>query len=91
MACICQVHQSGCYLYFVVISRESPSQIQAKKSIISSGLWHLAIATGKLYFSTLGKDIGTALNVLGQQQGQVMETEEGVINRTLHHSGEGLV
>lgn len=51
-----------------------------------SGLWGLPIAAGKLYFSALGRDITTALNVLGQQQ--VMETEEGITNRTLHHSGE---
>lgn len=75
----------------LLCSWDSPSQIQAKKSIISSGPQRLAIATGKLYFSTLRRDIATARNVLGQQQGQVMENGEGVINRTLHHSGEGLV
>lgn len=49
----------------LLCSWESPSQIQAQKSIVSSGLWRLAIATGKLYFSTLGRDITTALSVLG--------------------------
>lgn len=89
MACICQVHQNGCYLYLVML----PGLLfpdSSKKQIISSGPWHLATARDKLYFSTLGSDITTAPGVLGLQQGQVMESKEE-IKKPPHHSGEGLV
>lgn len=88
---ICQVHQSGCYLYFVVMLPGLSFPNSNKKMNHFICLCHLAVATGKLYFSTWGRDITTALSVLGQQQGQVMETEEEVINRTPHHSGVALV